>query len=121
MPKVSRSSGSRKPWRRSTRKRPKRLLKLVDALDDDDDVQNVFTNADISDEVMAAAGVTKVRIIGIDPGLRNTGWGVIEAEGTRLSYVADGSVHSRCGCAAGHAAAANSHPACGHSEELLAG
>jgi crossover junction endodeoxyribonuclease RuvC len=36
----------------------------------------------------------KVRIIGIDPGLRSTGWGVIEAEGTRLSYVADGSVHS---------------------------
>lgn len=36
----------------------------------------------------------KVRIIGIDPGLRNTGWGIIEAEGTRLSYVADGSVHS---------------------------
>lgn len=35
-----------------------------------------------------------VRIIGIDPGLRNTGWGVIEAEGSRLSYVADGSVHS---------------------------
>ncbi len=30
------------------------LVKLVDALDDDDDVQNVFTNADISDEVMAA-------------------------------------------------------------------
>jgi crossover junction endodeoxyribonuclease RuvC len=38
--------------------------------------------------------VPKVRIIGIDPGLRNTGWGVIEAEGSRLSYVADGSVHS---------------------------
>ncbi len=36
----------------------------------------------------------KVRIIGIDPGLRNTGWGVIEADGTRLSYIADGSVHS---------------------------
>jgi crossover junction endodeoxyribonuclease RuvC len=39
----------------------------------------------------------RVRIIGIDPGLRNTGWGVIEAEGTRLSYVADGSVHSDAG------------------------
>jgi crossover junction endodeoxyribonuclease RuvC len=38
--------------------------------------------------------VSKVRIIGIDPGLRNTGWGVIEAEGSRISYVADGSVHS---------------------------
>ena len=29
------------------------LLKLVDALDEDDDVQNVFSNADIPDEVMA--------------------------------------------------------------------
>jgi YebC/PmpR family DNA-binding regulatory protein len=28
------------------------LLKLVDALDEDDDVQNVFTNADIPDDVM---------------------------------------------------------------------
>jgi crossover junction endodeoxyribonuclease RuvC len=35
-----------------------------------------------------------VRIIGLDPGLRNTGWGVIEADGSRLIYVADGSVHS---------------------------
>lgn len=35
-----------------------------------------------------------VRIIGIDPGLRNTGWGVIECDGSRLSYIADGSVHS---------------------------
>jgi crossover junction endodeoxyribonuclease RuvC len=42
--------------------------------------------------------VSKVRIIGIDPGLRNTGWGVIEAEGSRLSYVADGSVHSDADC-----------------------
>jgi YebC/PmpR family DNA-binding regulatory protein len=29
------------------------LLKLVDALDEDDDVQSVFSNADISDDVMA--------------------------------------------------------------------
>lgn len=36
----------------------------------------------------------QIRIIGIDPGLRNTGWGIVAAEGTRLSYVADGSVHS---------------------------
>ena len=38
--------------------------------------------------------MTLIRIIGIDPGLRNTGWGVIEQDGSRLSYVADGSVHS---------------------------
>jgi crossover junction endodeoxyribonuclease RuvC len=35
-----------------------------------------------------------VRIIGIDPGLRNTGWGVIAQEGSRLTYVADGAIHS---------------------------
>jgi crossover junction endodeoxyribonuclease RuvC len=32
------------------------------------------------------------RIIGIDPGLRHTGWGIIEVEGTRLSYVGCGVV-----------------------------
>ena len=35
-----------------------------------------------------------IRIIGIDPGLRRTGWGVIEAQGTRLSFVAAGTVAS---------------------------
>ncbi|NJM31147.1 MAG: crossover junction endodeoxyribonuclease RuvC [Rhizobiales bacterium] len=35
-----------------------------------------------------------VRIIGLDPGLRNTGWGIVEQHGSRLSYVADGAVHS---------------------------
>lgn len=33
-----------------------------------------------------------VRILGIDPGLRNTGWGVIDVEGTRLSFVACGTI-----------------------------
>jgi hypothetical protein len=33
-----------------------------------------------------------VRIIGIDPGLRRTGWGVIESEGNRLIFVGCGSV-----------------------------
>jgi YebC/PmpR family DNA-binding regulatory protein len=32
------------------------LVKLVNALEDDDDVQNVWTNADISEEVMARIG-----------------------------------------------------------------
>ena len=32
----------------------------------------------------------KVRILGIDPGLRFTGWGVLEAEGNYLRHVADG-------------------------------
>jgi crossover junction endodeoxyribonuclease RuvC len=33
-----------------------------------------------------------IRILGIDPGLRRTGWGVIGCEGNRLIYVACGSV-----------------------------
>ena len=35
-----------------------------------------------------------MRVIGLDPGLRQTGWGVIEAEGSRLSHVANGVVRS---------------------------
>jgi len=35
-----------------------------------------------------------IRIIGIDPGLRTTGWGIIEAQGSRLSFVACGCVRS---------------------------
>ena len=34
-------------------------------------------------------------LIGFDPGLRNTGWGVIDAEGNHLRYVADGTVRPR--------------------------
>jgi crossover junction endodeoxyribonuclease RuvC len=33
-----------------------------------------------------------IRIIGIDPGLRRTGWGVVESEGNRLSFLGCGSV-----------------------------
>jgi len=33
-----------------------------------------------------------VRILGIDPGLRRTGWGVVETCGNRLSFVGCGSV-----------------------------
>jgi crossover junction endodeoxyribonuclease RuvC len=33
-----------------------------------------------------------MRLLGIDPGLRFTGWGVLEAEGNRLRHVADGVI-----------------------------
>ena len=35
-----------------------------------------------------------IRVIGFDPGLRNTGWGIIDIDGNRLAYVADGTVRS---------------------------
>ncbi|MEL6751097.1 MAG: crossover junction endodeoxyribonuclease RuvC, partial [Pseudomonadota bacterium] len=34
------------------------------------------------------------RIIGIDPGLRFMGWGVVESEGSRLRFIASGTVKS---------------------------
>ncbi len=34
-----------------------------------------------------------MRLLGLDPGLRHTGWGIIEAEGNRLRHVADGALH----------------------------
>src|SRR6202167_4013643 len=33
-----------------------------------------------------------IRILGIDPGLRRTGWGVVEIAGNHLSYIGCGSV-----------------------------
>lgn len=35
-----------------------------------------------------------IRILGIDPGLRRTGWGIIETAGNTLTFVASGSVTS---------------------------
>ncbi len=36
-----------------------------------------------------------MRVLGIDPGLRNMGWGVIDVEGSRISHVANGICHSK--------------------------
>lgn len=36
-----------------------------------------------------------MRVLGLDPGLRRTGWGVIESDGNRLRHVAHGVVRSR--------------------------
>ena len=33
-----------------------------------------------------------MRILGLDPSLSSTGWGVIEANGNRLKYIADGFI-----------------------------
>ncbi|HMN22353.1 MAG TPA: crossover junction endodeoxyribonuclease RuvC [Ottowia sp.] len=36
-----------------------------------------------------------MRILGIDPGLRRTGFGVLDADGARLAYVASGVIETR--------------------------
>jgi crossover junction endodeoxyribonuclease RuvC len=35
-----------------------------------------------------------MRILGLDPGLRHTGWGIIDVAGNRLTHVADGVAHA---------------------------
>jgi crossover junction endodeoxyribonuclease RuvC len=39
-------------------------------------------------------GTRPIRILGIDPGLRRTGWGMVAIEGNRLSFLGCGSVAS---------------------------
>jgi crossover junction endodeoxyribonuclease RuvC len=45
----------------------------------------------VYEEPMSARAI---RILGVDPGLRRTGWGVIEILGNRLTFIGCGSVES---------------------------
>jgi len=38
--------------------------------------------------------IAVIRILGVDPGLRNTGWGLIEAAGSRLTFIGCGSIRT---------------------------
>ena len=38
------------------------------------------------------------RIIGIDPGLASTGWGVIDCKNGKLRYIDHGSIETKAGC-----------------------
>ncbi|UTW58110.1 crossover junction endodeoxyribonuclease RuvC [Kordiimonas sp. SCSIO 12603] len=35
-----------------------------------------------------------MRLLGLDPGLQKTGWGIVESRGTRLTHIANGVVKS---------------------------
>lgn len=39
-----------------------------------------------------------IRLLGIDPGLRFTGWGLIDVDGNRLVHVADGVIATDSAC-----------------------
>jgi crossover junction endodeoxyribonuclease RuvC len=41
------------------------------------------------------AGSGAVRILGLDPGLRHTGWGIIDAVDNRLQFVAEGVIEPK--------------------------
>jgi len=43
-----------------------------------------------------------MRLIGLDPGLQATGWGVVDIVGTRLVHIADGTLRSSTTAALSH-------------------
>lgn len=43
-------------------------------------------------EHMTNAAIRPVRILGLDPGLRRTGWGVVAVSGARIAHVAHGVI-----------------------------
>jgi crossover junction endodeoxyribonuclease RuvC len=45
----------------------------------------------------SASAIVATRILGLDPGLRITGFGIIDALGSQLRYVASGCIRSRDG------------------------
>ena len=47
--------------------------------------------------MLASTTAAPVRILGIDPGLRITGFGVVEKNGSRLTYIASGCIRAPMG------------------------
>ena len=42
-----------------------------------------------------------MRVLGIDPGLRSTGWGIVDVEGSKLRHVANGQCQTVAGALSG--------------------
>jgi crossover junction endodeoxyribonuclease RuvC len=49
------------------------------------------------ERVRQKPGLVPRRIIGVDPGLASTGWGVLEYSGSRLTYIAHGCIETQAG------------------------
>jgi crossover junction endodeoxyribonuclease RuvC len=45
--------------------------------------------------MLAEHMMNAIRILGLDPGLRRTGWGIVAVEGSRLTHVAHGVIAPR--------------------------
>ena len=86
------SSSCRRSRSRSTPRRRRKVFRLIDALEDSDDVQNVYSNFDLTPEVQAelendeewpgdpgsTPACALMRVLGIDPGLTRCGVGVVD-------------------------------------------
>jgi crossover junction endodeoxyribonuclease RuvC len=48
----------------------------------------------LAPDLGVAGQKTGMRVLGLDPGLRHTGWGIIDVDGNHLAHVADGVAHA---------------------------
>ena len=73
------------------------MMRLSEALEEHDDVQNVYSNFDVDEEEVEASGAEgqaktdRMRVLGIDCGRRRTGYGVIDSDGRAHRMVAAGA------------------------------
>ena len=58
-PKAPSSPGGRRPRSRFAATMPRQLMKLIDTLEDDDDVQTVWGNYNVSDEELEKLGLSR--------------------------------------------------------------
>ena len=71
------------------------MMKLTEALEEHDDVQNVYSNFDVDEEEVEAAGIVSpklMRVLGIDCGTERTGYGVIDSDGRIHRMVVAGCI-----------------------------
>ena len=73
------------------------MLKMTEALEENDDVQDVYANFDIDEKRWrpgSIAGPARMRVLGIDCGTELTGYGVIETDGRTHRLIAAGYIRT---------------------------
>jgi crossover junction endodeoxyribonuclease RuvC len=53
-------------------------------------------------ETSGCSTLPSIRLLGLDPGLRFTGWGLIDVDGNRLRHLADGVIATDADCSVPH-------------------
>ena len=71
------------------------LIKLLEKLEDLDDVQNVSANFNISDSLMEKFLENKELILGVDPGLNFIGWGIVESLSNKEKHISHGVIKNK--------------------------
>ena len=76
-------------------KQAEQMIRLMDLLDDNDDVQKVYANFDIPDDILEAAQLgNRLLVLGVDSGLANTGYGFVRAVNSKFEMVDKGNIQT---------------------------